>query len=89
MPNWNGLASPMLLRMANAPKNLDSLKNSIKTLWQMENELRYSAWSAMTFDKDKAQEHLAEARRHLNVILNDIEPVNHVPDQPPTTDAHK
>lgn len=75
--------------MANTPKNLDSLKNSIKTLWQMENELRYSAWSALTLDKDKAQEHLVQARRHLNVILNDIEPINHVPDQPPATDAEK
>jgi hypothetical protein len=72
--------------MANTPKDLNSLKNSIKTLWQMENELRYSAWSALTLDKQKAQEHLAEARRHLNVILNDVEPVNHVPDQPPAMD---
>lgn len=70
-------------------KHIDSLKGSIKTLWQMENELRYSAWSALTLDKEKAQQHLAEARRHLNSMLNDADPVDHVPDQPPVVDPDK
>ena len=72
--------------MADASKNIENLKYSIKTLWQMENELRYSAWSALTLDKEKAQEHLGKAREHLNAVLNDFEPVDHVPDQPPVVD---
>lgn len=75
--------------MVSPPKNVDSLKNSIKTLWQMENELRYSAWSALTLDKEKAQSHLAEARRHLNEMLNELDPPNFVPDQPPAVDPDK
>ncbi|MDO9382557.1 MAG: hypothetical protein Q7T86_06800 [Hyphomicrobiaceae bacterium] len=78
-----------MLRMVSAPKNIDALKHSIKTLWQMENELRYSAWSALTLDKEKAQAHLSEARRHLNLMLNEVDPVDHVPDQPPAVDPKK
>ena len=51
---------------------VDGLKNSIQSLWQMENQLRYSAWSAFALDKEKAREHLAEARRHLNNLLNTV-----------------
>lgn len=83
------MAALVLLSMVSTPKNVDSLKNSIKTLWQMENELRYSAWSALTLDKEKAQSHLAEARRHLNSMLDEVDPVNHVPDQPPAVDPEK
>ena len=67
-------------------KNIASLKETITTLWEMEIELRYSAWSALTLDKDKARDHLAEARRHLNILLNDADPVNHVPDLPPAVE---
>ncbi len=67
-------------------KNIDALKQTIMSIWQMENELRYSAWSALTLDKDKARDHLAEARRHLNNLLNEADPINHVPDQPPVVD---
>ena len=83
------MAALVLLSMVSTPKNVDSLKNSIKTLWQMENELRYSAWSALTLDKEKAQSHLAEARRHLNSMLDEVDPVNDVPDQPPAMDPEK
>lgn len=71
--------------MADANK-IENLKQTIQALWQMENELRYSAWSALTLDKEKAYEHLVEARRHLNNILNEADPVNLVPDQPPVVD---
>lgn len=79
----------VLLKMVSTPKNIDNLKQSIKTLWQMENELRYSAWSALTLDKEKVQAHLSEARRHLNVMLNEVDPVDHVADQPPAMDPKK
>lgn len=46
------------------------LRGTISALWQMENELRFSAWHALTLDKQKAQEHLALAREHLNSLLN-------------------
>ncbi len=65
---------------------IQSLKDSIKSLWDMENELRYSAWSLMTLDKEKARHHIGEARRHLNAILNEAEPTGHTTDQPPVFD---
>lgn len=72
--------------MADTSKNIENLKFSIQTLWQMENELRYSAWSALTLDKEKAREHLSKAREHLNAMLNEVDPVDHIPDQPPAVD---
>ncbi len=63
------------------------LRGTISALWQMENELRFSAWHALTLDKQKAQEHFALAREHLNSLLNQEEPVDIVPTQPPNTDS--
>ena len=62
------------------------LKSAIASLWQMENELRYSAWSALSLDKQEAVKHLASARSHLNALLNAEDPKNFTPDQPPMTD---
>ena len=60
-----------------------TLKHAVKIVWQMENELRYSAWNALTLDQEKAQHHLAEARRHLNSLLDEADPVPQIVDQPP------
>lgn len=65
---------------------VQALKNAIQSLWQMENELRYSAWSAFALDKEKARTHLAEARRHLNNLLNEAESTPHTADHPPAVD---
>lgn len=65
---------------------VQTLKGYIKALWEMENELRYSAWSALALDKEKARLHVGEARRHLNSILNDADPTGHTVDQPPVVD---
>lgn len=64
----------------------DKIKSAIATIWQLENELRYSAWSALTLDKDKAQVHLSQARTHLNNLLNAEEPPYRTVDQPPVID---
>lgn len=64
----------------------EKIKSAISTIWQLENELRYSAWSALTLDKDKARDHLAQARTHLNNLLNAEEPPNRTVDQPPVID---
>lgn len=69
-------------------EQIDKIKSAIKTIWQLENELRYSAWSALTLDKDTAQEHLSQARSHLNNLLNAEEPPGHTVDHPPIVDPH-
>jgi hypothetical protein len=67
--------------------SLDALKTLVASMWQMENELRHSAWSALTLEKQQALEHLQKARGHLNTLLNKEDPINFVPDQPPVPDA--
>lgn len=68
---------------AHMTNQVEKLKSAIATIWQLENELRYSAWSALTLDKDQAQRHLSQARTHLNNILNAEDPIGHTVDQPP------
>lgn len=63
-----------------------ALKRALKTSWRLENELRFSAWDALPFDKDKSLHHLAEARRHLNELLNEADPIPQIVDQPPVLD---
>ena len=45
---------------------LDSVPNWVKSLHQIETELREAARSGVFLQKDKALEHLAEARRHID-----------------------
>jgi hypothetical protein len=55
----------------------------LKSLHSMENELRSAAWSGLALNRQKASEHLAEARRHLEATLKaarGVEP----PDSPQT-----
>ena len=55
----------------------------LKSLYHMENELRSAARSGLAFNREKASEHLAEARRHLEETLKaarGVEP----PDGPQT-----
>lgn len=64
-----------------------NLKHAMKTLWQMENELRVSAWNAMASNKEKAEYHLAEARRHFTALLHEADPVPQMVDPTPGLDG--
>jgi hypothetical protein len=48
---------------------LDKLPDWLKSLWQMENELRSSARKGLFLKKDEAVNHLAAARRHFEEAL--------------------
>jgi hypothetical protein len=45
---------------------LDRIPGWVKSLWDMENELRNAARTGLFLRKDEAAAHLAEARRHLD-----------------------
>ena len=58
---------------------LDKMPAWLKSLWDMENELRSAARNGLILRKDEASAHLAEARRHLEQAMNEakgIEPAN-------------
>jgi len=58
---------------------LDKIPAWLKSLWDMENELRSAARNGLILRKDEASAHLAEARRHLEKAMNEakgIEPAN-------------
>ena len=58
---------------------LDKIPQWLKSLHNMENELRSAARKGLILRKEEASEHLAEARRHLQAALNEargIEPPN-------------
>jgi hypothetical protein len=51
----------------------------LKSLHDMENELRNAARNGLIMRREKASEHLAEARRHLEQAMQDakgVEPPN-------------
>ena len=50
---------------------LDKIPDWLKSLWQMENELRNAARNGLILRKDEASTHLAEARRHLENAMNE------------------
>ncbi len=66
----------------------DKIPNWIKSLWDMENELRSAAQKGVFLKKDEASNHLAEARRHLDEFMGSMSqsgaPTNS-PSQPPTS----
>jgi hypothetical protein len=58
---------------------IDLIPQWLKSLHEMENELRQAARKGLILRKDEAAEHLAQARRHLQVALSEakgIEPPN-------------
>ena len=69
-----------------AEKRVEQIKTTIATLWRAENELRRSAWHALTLDVQMAEQHLALARDHLNMLLNKEEPVDHIVTPAPPMD---
>ena len=50
---------------------LSKIPQWLKSLYEMETALRNAARSGVVLQKDKASEHLAEARRHLEDALRD------------------
>jgi hypothetical protein len=57
----------------------DRIPQWLKSLHEMENELRNAARKGLILRKDEATEHLAQARRHLEGALNEakgVEPAN-------------
>lgn len=50
---------------------LDRIPDWLKSLWQMENELRNAARNGLILRKDEASTHLAEARRHLENAMRE------------------
>ena len=62
----------------------DRIPQWLKSLHEMENELRNAARKGLILRKDEAAEHLSEARRHLQQALSEgkgVEP----PDGPQTS----
>ena len=57
----------------------DSVPNWVKSLHQIETELREAARSGVFLQKDKALEHLAEARRHIDQMRNSPQRVDPAP----------
>jgi hypothetical protein len=47
----------------------ESVPRVLKTLWELENELRSAAQNSVVLKRDEAREHLADARRHLDDLL--------------------
>ena len=59
--------SAMSYPMADSIK--DTIPNVLKTLWNLENELRKAAQNSVVLRQDEARKHLSEARRHLDELL--------------------
>ena len=59
--------------MANTVSDwLNSLHPSLRSLWDVENELRKAAQKAIFLRKDEAKKHLDEARRHYKDALTAV-----------------
>ena len=55
---------------------LDKIPAWLKSLWDMENELRNAARNGLILRKDEASAHLAEARRHLERAMNEAKGID-------------
>ncbi|WP_296203027.1 hypothetical protein [uncultured Hyphomicrobium sp.] len=71
----------------------DFLKNmppALKSLWQLENELRKSLQNAVLLRRADANENLEMARRHMKAALSAVrgEPVADDSVAPPRTGSH-
>jgi hypothetical protein len=47
----------------------EAVPKLLKTLWELENELRSAAQSSVVLRRDDAKRHLSDARRHLDAVL--------------------
>ena len=48
----------------------ETVPKVLKTLWDLENEMRCAAQSSVILRRDEARQHLADARRHLDELLS-------------------
>jgi hypothetical protein len=47
----------------------ETVPDVIKTLWNLENELRSAAQNSVILRREEARNHLQQARRHLDQLL--------------------
>jgi hypothetical protein len=53
------------------PENIrETVPKVLKSLWDLENELRGAARNGVILRREEAKRHLAEARQHLDELLN-------------------
>ena len=62
----------------------DQLPAPVRSLWDLETELRLAAQNAVFLQKDEATKHLDEARRHLGEALKALKPAGDGPVTTPT-----
>jgi hypothetical protein len=48
----------------------DTVPKVLKTLWDLESELRGAARNSVVLRREEAKQHLAEARHHLDELLS-------------------
>ncbi len=48
----------------------ETVPKVLKTLWDLENELRDAARNSVVLRREEAKQHLAEARQHLDELLS-------------------
>ena len=53
---------------------LDQIPAPLRSLWDLETELRLAAQNAVFLQKDEATKHLDEARRHLGEAIKSLKP---------------
>jgi hypothetical protein len=47
----------------------ETIPQVLKTLWELEKELRSAARNSVVLRREDAQRHLSDARRHLDALL--------------------
>jgi hypothetical protein len=66
---------------------LDKIPQALKSLYQLENELRSALLDGVILRKDEARQHLSEARRHLEDLLNSARKETVNPPNPTANDV--
>ena len=66
---------------------VESIPTYLKSLWDLEAELRRAAQNALFLRNAEASQHLEEARRHFNDALKAINPGPEVEDTQPQTSS--
>ncbi len=57
------------------PDNIrEAVPKALKTLWELENELRGAAQNGVILRREAAKRHLAEARQRLDELLSLVRP---------------
>ena len=69
---WRAVSYSQAQAQVDAMANelLDKMPAWLKSLWDMENELRSAARNGLILRTDEASAHLAKARQHLEEVMN-------------------